>query len=475
VVDGKEPGFYSALAAYAASGRVQLHMPGHKGGRGFRLPELAAVGHLDFTEIPGLDDWHRPDGVLLEAQRQLALCYGAKASYFLVNGATSGIHALLMALGDEARVLLPRQAHRSFYGGMVLAGTVPSYIPTRLDEKWGLPLVTEVNEVTPLISNQQLVAWFGTSPSYFGTCGAEEEIIARVHGQGMLAFIDAAHGAHYGFHPGYPPSSLQQGADAVVHGLHKTLPALTGVACLHLAETMGDRQPSVVQALDLLITTSPSQPLLASGDWARSWLSSSVGQDGLDKMYHLSEQFNAALKEVKGLERILVPGKERSNDPGRVSIGLCGLSLTGYELEILLATEYGIQVEMAGANYVVALFTPFNTAAEWQALLAALTAIAARYQGLSNYNRVLLPPLAPMVLKPRAAHFAPRRRVRVSQAGGLLSGEIVAAYPPGIPCLLPGETITDEMVTYLQYLAQSGGRIQGMLDPEAQYIYVIDI
>lgn len=473
-MNSQDPDFYSALMAYADSGKVQLHMPGHKGGRGFMAPELAAIGRLDYTELPGLDDWHRPNGVLQIAQQQLADAYGAQVSYYLVNGATSGIHALLMSLGTEAKVLLPRHSHRAFLGGMVLAGTIPSYIAPRLDERWGLPLATDPRDVEPLTADPLLKALFVTSPSYFGTCSQNEVLISLAHRAGILALFDEAHGAHFGFHPSYPLGALQQGADGVVQGMHKTLPAMTGVGSLHLAGVNIAWQQQVKQALDILITTSPSQPLLASADWARAWVSSPAGLAGLDAMCSCSKQFDHSLEQIPGLERIRVPGGEPYNDPGRVAIGIDKLKLTGWQIEHLLAEEYGIQIEMAGANYLVALFTPFNTKAEWQSLAAALNLIAERYLGEAVGVQVELPPHPRIVLSPREAYFAPRHRVKLAEASGLISAEIVAAYPPGIPCLLPGEDISSEMVEYLQYLAQSDGRIQGMLDPKSQYIYVID-
>ncbi|MGE5379842.1 MAG: aminotransferase class I/II-fold pyridoxal phosphate-dependent enzyme, partial [Methylocystaceae bacterium] len=444
-MEGIEPGFYSALKEYAESGSVQLHMPGHKGGRGFKTPELAAIGSIDFTEIPGLDDWHRPDGVLLKAQQKLADIYGAASSYFLVNGATSGVHALLLALGDKARVLLPRQAHRSFFGGMVLAGTIPVYLPTRLDNRWGLPLASDPDDVEDLLQGQEITALFGSSPSYFGICGQEKEMIDLVHRRGIPALVDQAHGAHFGFHPAYPPGALQQGADAVVHGLHKTLPALTGAACVHLSGKMMSRHTRVVQALNLLITTSPSQPLLASAEWASSWVRSSAGWAGLDAMYTQSQQFDQQLEKVTGLERIKGDEHRHHYDPGRVSIGIEKLNLTGYGLQELLFKEYGIQLEMAGPNYIVALFTPFNTAREWETFSFALSVIADHYRG--NHRapvQLVLPPEAPLILAPRQAYFSRQRQVRISEAAGLISAEMVAAYPPGVPCLLPGEAITRE-------------------------------
>jgi len=450
-------------------------MPGHKGGRGFLFPELKGVGSIDFTEVPGLDDWHCPVAALKDAQRMMAEAYGAKASYFLVNGATSGIHALFMVLGEGAQVILPRNVHRSFFGGMVLAGSIPRYVETRLDPEWGLPLQTETLEIAQALAcYPEARAVFLVSPTYFGTCSPVGEIAEIVHAKGIDLLVDEAHGAHFGFHSAYPRGSLSLGAQAVVHGTHKTLPALTGAGCLHIGQGFSSWE-RVFPALDILITTSPSMPILASLDWARAWVTSEEGYRGLDRMAELSRDFDKMILNIKGLMRIRVPGEEQMNDLSRVAIGIRELTITGWELADLLYQEYGIVMEMAGENYVVALFTPFNSPDDWQRLAKALASIAPRYRGKRKEVPVLAPAIPQMALKPREAYWAGKKRVPLAEAAGKISGEIVAAYPPGIPCLLPGEKITEEMVDYLVFLRARGARLQGMLDPEAKDIYVIDM
>lgn len=467
--------FYQALSEYRDKGLTLLHMPGHKGGRGFLFPDLKYVGGIDFTEVPGLDDWHCPAAALKEAQGMMAEAYGAEASYFLVNGATSGIHALFMALGEGSQVIIPRNVHRSFFGGMVLAGSVPCYFETRLDPEWGLPLTTETVEIEQALARYpEARAVFLVSPTYFGTCSHVGKIAELVHKNGLDLLVDEAHGAHFGFHPAYPQSALANGAQAVVHGVHKTLPALTGAGCLHIGQGFSAEE-RVFSALDILITTSPSMPIMASLDWARAWVTSEEGYRGLDRMAELSRDFDKILLNIKGLMRIRVPGEEQMNDLSRVTIGIRELTINGWELADLLYQEYGIVTEMAGENHVVALFTPFNSPDDWHRLAKALISIAHRYGGKRERTRFVVPAMPQMALKPREAYWAGKKRVPLSEAAGKISGEIVAPYPPGIPCLLPGEVITEEMVDYLVFLRAKGARWQGMLDPKAKDIYVIDI
>ncbi|MCX5780291.1 MAG: arginine decarboxylase, partial [Firmicutes bacterium] len=131
---------YTALKEYQAESGLRLHMPGHVGGKGITAPELQAMAGLDVTEVAGLDDLHMPRGVIAAAQKLMASACGAAESIFLVNGATSGIHALLLSGGAEKRVIIPRNAHRAFYGGLVLSGAMPVYLPCKLEPELGIAL-----------------------------------------------------------------------------------------------------------------------------------------------------------------------------------------------------------------------------------------------------------------------------------------------------------------------------------------------
>ena len=75
-----------------------------------------------------------------------------------------------------------------------------------------------------------------TSPTYEGMIEPLDEIVALAHARGIPVIVDAAHGAHLGFDPYFPKSPLESGADLVIMSLHKTLPALTQTAVLHVNE-----------------------------------------------------------------------------------------------------------------------------------------------------------------------------------------------------------------------------------------------
>jgi arginine decarboxylase len=471
---------YEALLKYRAENNTLLHMPGHVGGRGFTIEELRTMGTLDFTEVPGLDDLHSPSGPIQEARELMAQAFGARESFFLVNGATSGIQAVFLAVAGEGEpVLVPRNAHRSFYAGLVLSGAMPVYYSGRLMRPWGLVLAVEPEDIAAAMEQcSDAVAVFLVSPTYYGTTADVGEIVRLMAAYGKMVLVDEAHGAHFGFHPRLPAPALLQGAAAVVHGMHKSLPVMTQGAALHI----GPGFKPVVRlrnAYHLLTTTSPSYPLLASMDLARC-LMVEEGTERLESVLHLADRYRAKIRVIPGLE---CPGEEmlqaagvKGYDPLKVLVRVTGLSLTGYQTADLLREQYRIQVEMAGEDFILAMFSPGHQEEDWGGFYHALRDISYRYVGTAPGKRlaVSVPPYPRVEITPRQAYFSPMRRMHLSEVAGQLSAEMVTSYPPGIPCLLPGELITSEMIDYLYSLRASGCRVQGPDDPSLEYLYVID-
>ncbi|NLB17917.1 MAG: aminotransferase class I/II-fold pyridoxal phosphate-dependent enzyme, partial [Syntrophomonadaceae bacterium] len=257
---------------------ILLHMPGHKGGRGFSQSELAAIASLDFSEVPGLDDLHFPQGPLLEAQQLAARAWGAHTSLFLLNGATSGIHSMLMALGEDANILVPRNIHRSFLGGLILSGARPIFVGCVTDPNLEVAVAIDPDEVgRRILACRNLKGVFVESPTYYGTVNEIREILKITKSEGVPLMVDEAHGAHFAFHPDYPDSALAEGAQACVHGLHKTTSVLTQGGILHLAADFPWKE-RVQASHGILTTTSPSYPIMASIDVGRAIMEKSGSQ-----------------------------------------------------------------------------------------------------------------------------------------------------------------------------------------------------
>ena len=260
-----------ALLRHLDHPAIPLHVPGHKGGRGLDpalAPWLGSAARLDLTELDGLDSLHAPEGPIAEAQALAAQLWQADQTFFLVGGSTVGIHAAIMATckpGDT--LLLPRNAHMSALGGLILAGATPVHLPPSPSAPgtWGPPSLERLEEA---LVHHAPKAVLLTRPGYGGDVFDLRPYAELIHAHGSLLLVDEAHGAHLGLHPALPPSALTLGADAVVQSTHKMLGALTPGAMLHL-KGAGLDAARVHRSLSLLQTTSPSYLVLASLDAAR--------------------------------------------------------------------------------------------------------------------------------------------------------------------------------------------------------------
>lgn len=459
---------------------MRLHMPGHAGGKGFPVPPLQQVAAFDVTEVPGMDDLHMPEDIIEESRRLLAQAFGARESFFLVNGATAGIQALFLTLPRGSRVLVPRNAHRSFFGGMVLAGVDPVYVPVSIETETGAVLAIDPSEVEQALEQHRPQAVFLTSPTYHGTTSDIQTLGQLAHSRQIPIYIDEAHGAHFAFHSRFPMPALKAGADAVVHGLHKTLPVFNQGAALHLGEHFPFPQ-RLRASLSLLTTTSPSYPLLVSIERARHFMQRQ-GASWLESAFQLSREYSQRINRLPGLrcpglDILKYPGVAGA-DPLKILVVLDHISLNGWQVDHILRNRYGIQVEMADEHTVLAMMSMFHNRDDWERFYRGLESVSQEYRSpKANGRKKDLARLPwPVVVKnPREAFLAPRQRIPWNQAKGRISAETVAAYPPGIPGLLPGELITGEVLEYLDYVRKMNIRVQGPQDPTLTTLAVLEI
>ncbi len=473
---------YTALKEYAQQGVLRLHMPGHAGGCGFIDHGLKQIAEIDVTEVPGTGNLHVPEGVIEQSRILLAKAFGARESLFLVNGASSGIHTLLMSLNrKQKKVIVPRNAHRSFYAGMVLSGIEPVYVPCQISSKFGLAMSVRSSDIVDLLdANQDIETVFITSPNYYGiTCDVTaicKEVKKRPTSVSVL--VDEAHGGHFPFHDSYPRPALKSGADAVVNGLHKTLPILNQGACLHVQDEQYFWN-QIFPAWSMLTTSSPSYPILASIDLARSFMMIK-GQAVLEKSLELSNKYKHKIGEIRGLsvcteeELINIPGTAEM-DPLKLLINVRDIGITGDQLAQMLRQEYSIQVEMAAPNYILAMMSMFHRTQDWELLYEALKEIVGKYPGNKEKKEdVPLQPEPQVRLTPREAFFSKAIEVDFSYCRGKISAEVIAPYPPGIPCLLPGELINENVYEYLEFLKKGRISLYGPGDSSLTRVRIID-
>ncbi len=470
--------YMDALRAWAEREPARLHVPGHKGGAGADPRLVDAIGERALAlDIPALM-WGIDVGVeptpFAEAQRLAAEAWGARRTWFLVNGASQGNHVALLTLAHAGeRVVLQRNAHSSTVDALVLSGLRPTFAAPELDPDLHIAhcLTPETLE-RALRDTPGAVAASVVSPTYFGAIADVRALADVAHGRGVPLVVDESWGAHLAFSDELPAHALSLGADLVVSSIHKIVGSLTQSAMVHLGH--GDLiDPDVVdRCVTLVESTSPNALLGASLDSARR-AAVVDGQALLAETLRGLADTREAVREVPGLdvldERLAGAPGVFAYDPLRLCIDVRGTLASGYELARRVREQDDVHVELAGENVVVAVFGMGEDAtAAGERLVAALhhavESVSADERDPEPEVFAPPPPWGELAMTPREAFLGRQEVVPVREAVGRVAAESLAAYPPGIPNVLPGERLTAETLDYIQQALDHGGSLRGASD-----------
>lgn len=473
-----------AMRAYADGGAAAFHTPGHKQGKGIhqRFRELVTDRGLkmEVSLMDELDDLHAPAGCILEAQKLAARLYGADASYFVVNGTTGAIHAMLTAaLNPGDKLILPRNAHRSALGGLMLAGARAVYVRPEVDEALGVAMGCAPEAIEAAMdAHPDSRAVLLVHPTYYGVTADIRKIAALVHSRGMLLLVDEAHGPHLKFHPALPTGALDAGADLVAQSAHKLIGSLTQTSVLHANFARVDRG-RLQTMLSLLQTTSPNYLLLASLDVARMQMASE-GAALLGRTIALAERSRTEINKIDGLycfgkERLGSPGAH-ALDPTKLTVNTRRLGLSGAEAAKLLRAQYNIQAELADARNVLFILSIGDDEAQADLLIDSLRSLAKKAgpsRAFPAQNVPRYPEIPRAAMSAREALFGEKTVVAFDRSQGRVSAETITFYPPGIPALCPGEIIGEETIAHCKAMRGLGLKIVGPDDVRLQNIKVV--
>jgi len=288
--------------------------------------------------------------------------------------------------------------------------------------------------------------------------------------------VDEAHGAHLKFHKDLPISAVEAGADMCVQSTHKILSALSQGSVLHINSDMVDIT-RVRKILSLLQTTSPNYLIMASLDAARRQ-AFYHGEKIFSRIIRLSEMARDRINKLKHLS-CLTPGEIRAKgydlDVTKLTVNVTRMGLSGYDVEDILAKDYGIQVDCADLFSLIAIMGTGTTRQDVEKLVSALEEMDRKDPGHEKNWVLQLPSLSTeMAMTPRDVFLAQRsKRVPLSRAVGHISAQTLTPYPPGIPVLIPGERITQEIVDFLEDLAEKDIRISGQETEELRTVKVV--
>jgi lysine decarboxylase len=488
-VDQDSTPYLDALIAYADRDPGRFHVPGHKGGPGADPALREAIGEralrLDIPAgIEGIDVGPDPANTPFQlAQRLAAEAWGARRSWFLVNGASGGNQAICLALAHAGdKVVIQRNVHSSTIDGLILSGLRPRFVAPELDPELGIAhCLTPESLEQALEAEPDAVAAMIVSPTYFGAVADVAALAEVAHARGLPLVADEAWGAHLRFSTALPTSALECGADVVLSSTHKIAGSITQSAILHVGDC-GERIDDRIldRAVTLVESTSPNALLTASLDATRRQ-AATRGEELLAETVASLAELRDRIRSVPGLdvldERIIGRAGVHAYDPTRLVIDVRGLGATGHRIARIMREQDDINLELFSENVVVAVFGIGERAARTgERLVEALEHAAER---LGEEEEEPLPPFAepppwgPTELSPREAFLAGQEVVTFDAAEGRIAAESLAAYPPGVPNVLPGELLTRPTLDYIADSVAHGGLVRGASDRTLKTIRVV--
>ncbi|WP_236686944.1 aminotransferase class I/II-fold pyridoxal phosphate-dependent enzyme [Ornithinibacillus contaminans] len=472
---------FDALVQYAKQDVTPFDVPGHKMGSTM-TPLKQVLGEMtlrmDVNSMKELDLLSHPQSVIKEAQELAAAAFGADHAYFLVNGTTVGIQAMIMAVckpGDT--LLVPRNGHKSVMDGIILSGARPVFIQPEVDYHFGISHGVSIGSVERAIQEHpEAKALLITYPTYFGSMSDLQAICQLAHANDVTVIVDSAHGAHLPFMSDDMIDPISAGADAVTISMHKTGGSLTQSSILLVKEERV--APEAIQKLlSMLQTTSANYLLMSSLDVARRELV----MNGSERLHQLRPTIDAAIAELETNSRyeVLKPDYvtkhfQQSYDWTKLVIRVNGIGLTGFDVYTMLKESYGIQMELAEGYVVMAVISNADTAESIGKLVNALQDIERRFgqQNVIMSTNVTADQVNQLVISPREAFYAEQESVFIDDAIGRISADTLMIYPPGIPLVIPGELISEEVVQQYHYYRETLGEVL-IEAKEANHITVV--
>lgn len=555
---------YEKLSSYAESDYYGFHMPGHKRNR--NVTGVSLPYGIDITEIEGFDDLHHAKGFLKQAQERAAEVFHGEETCFLINGSTVGILSAVLGCTQRGdKILMARNCHKSVYHAVYMNELEAEYLYPVFDRELNGEVRPE--DVQRILEEERIIAEKGkrtnsekekrvnserekrtdsemkkrvnsekktrissekekiravviTSPTYDGVVSDVARIAEIVHAYGIPLIVDEAHGAHFGFHPYFPENSNVKGADVVIHSIHKTLPALTQTALIHMNGIFADRE-KIKKYLHILQTSSPSYILMAGIDACVGWLGSEKKDAAFDDYVKLLKETRNQLKKLRHLQMI----ETENFDFSKIVISVKGTRYSGRELYKLFLEKYHLQMEMAAGTYVLAMTSVGDIREGFQRLVQALHEIDGNLEKenglpLSGIDRNLEKENEPIlsVIDKKLKEENPRplseseltldsenggigltdaglprleqvfSSSKAEQAGkqnpesvcalpwscccGKISMEYAYIYPPGIPLIVPGERISKEVIARIEEYSKMGFDIEGL--NKSGYITIMD-
>ncbi|WP_017754897.1 aminotransferase class I/II-fold pyridoxal phosphate-dependent enzyme [Calidifontibacillus oryziterrae] len=457
---------YQGLLNHKNSDPISFHVPGHKNGAMFKSVDFGTVSfndllRIDLTELNGLDDLHSPTSIIKEAQHLTADLYKVKKSYFLVGGSTAGNLAMILATcNPHDVVLVQRNSHKSIMNSLQLANVRPVFLSPEFDYESQIATNISYETVKQAIKDYpEAKALILTTPNYYGMVSHNlNEIIKLANSAGLLVLVDEAHGAHFILGKPFPTTAVTLGADIVVQSAHKTLPAMTMGSYLHFNSSRIDIG-KVEYYLQVVQSSSPSYPIMASLDLARYYLAHISNKDK-EEIIDSIENFRESLARLPQINLIAQKSDLYQADILKIIVQ-SNCALTGYEIQEAFEKEH-IYTELADP-WNVLFVCPLSEVEDYSTIVAKVER-AIKHVPTEIRDKQKVDQSTPSIFTLAITYEEMRKRktckIPLRNAVGEIAASSVIPYPPGIPVILPGETITNNHINMLLTLKESGAYFQ---------------
>lgn len=460
------------IASYIGEDIIPFSMPGHKNGRAFKeIENIFLKG--DLTEVDGLDNLHKPEGIIKEAEEMLSKIYKSTRSYFLVNGSTCGnLIMIFSAFNEGDKVLVERNCHRSIMNGLIVRKLRPIFIRNIISKKLEAPIGLDKEHLKESLRlNTDIKGIILTYPNYYGIGLEIDNIIKICKEKDIKILVDSAHGAHFGFHKGLPKSAQSLGVDMVVMSAHKTLPSLTQTSWLHINNEKYIEKVEFYKSI--FMSTSPSYIFMMSLDYARNFLQYN-SKKAYDVLLKNIKNFSEKIKNLSYAKLVNKPYLQENDkyniiecDNSRIVINL----YKGFNGNKLLdyLRKCRIQCEMSDNRNVVLIPSPFNNKNEFDILADCLLDCNKEYlkDKEFNYNIADIPE---MRILPYKVIELNKEEVKLDNCIGRIVADNIVPYPPGVPLLIIGEVIEKEHINIIRNYIRNKATIIGICNNKLKVI-----
>lgn len=479
--------FYDQLKNYVLMAKDAWHTPGHSSGDSLRDSPWVSdfyefIGEHIFradlsVSVPMLDSLMEPIGVIAEAQKIAAKAFGARRTFFATNGTSTAnkvIFQTLLAPGNK--LLLDRNCHKSVHHGVVLSGAHPIYLDSSVNKKFNIYGPVPKQTIFKAIeAHDDVQALILTNCTYDGLRYDLPPIIQAAHAKGIKVIIDEAWYGFARFHPAFRPTALEAGADYATQSTHKVLSAFSQSSMIHVNDP-DFNEHLFREIFNMHTSTSPQYSMIASLDVARKQVMLE-GYKLLSRTLELAKELRSQINSTGVFQVLelpeLLPDELKQDaiqlDPTKVTVDISRCGFTVEELIQELFERFNIQVEKSTFNTLTLLLTIGTTRSKVSRLYDALMRIARENRSPRRlYQTVEIPRFTELNYLPRDAFYCGGELLPLldeqdkvnPNLNGRVCADQITPYPPGIPVLVSGQTITHEVTQYLVSMLHSQKRIE---------------